>query len=149
MKTFKTLQIAVTITVISLFIGCSDSFITQNESELNTTQTASSSESKSKNQVSMKIKLDSHDSYSFDQSNTGFSTFNSIYIPNCMSLSTNYEITGYGDDFAISLDCDSKDFSVWSITVYNNSHSPIETDVYLTGSTDKTITPKISVKDAQ
>lgn len=149
MKTLKTFQIAVTITIVSLFIGCSDSFITQNERELNSNQSASSSEFKSKNQVSMKVKLDSYGSYSFDQSNTGFYTFSSIYIPDCMRLSSNYEITGYGDDFAVSLDCDSKDFSVWSITVYNNSNSQVETDIILTGSTTKVKYPKITERDAQ
>lgn len=147
MKTIKKFQIALTITVISLFIGCSDSLITQNESESDNGQSEVSSEMQSANQFRMKIKLEPQGTYSFDHENTGFYTFNSINIADCMKLTSNYEITGYGDDFMVFLTCNSRDFSVWSITVRNNSQLPVETEVVLTGSANKVINPKLSKND--
>ncbi|HMS64685.1 MAG TPA: hypothetical protein PKD83_05460 [Ignavibacteria bacterium] len=141
MKAFIKSQIAIASAILLILAGCSENLITQNGNESLSNTVSETTELKSINQFKGRIKIDANESYTFDYSNTGLRTFYSIKVSDCGKLSSNYDIIGYGDDFITFLECDSQNFSVWSIEIRNNSLVPLELEVSLTGSKARLIQP--------
>jgi hypothetical protein len=81
-----------------------------------------------------KLSLKPNQSHDLNFENTGYYTFNSISILNCGDTKNGIEVSGYGDDLALILGCNSSGFSVNSINIINMSDRKVDLDIFLTGS---------------
>jgi len=142
MKTSKLVRAIAVTAILTIFTGCSEDMLTPSDISYTKTENIESSVSIPKKIFTQTLKLGPYETYSFDFSNTGFYKFNSIFVTDCAKLHKNYEISGYDDDQAIVLECDSRNINVASITIQNITSQTIEVEIYLTGS-DK----KIKVRD--
>ena len=141
MKTLKSATAIVTICILSILTGCSDQLITPvtqstvSDLKLNTAE----ENIKDLLRYKSKISLKPNESYSYSYENTGFYSFKSISILNCGDFKSGLDISGYMDDQAIILNCNSSGFYVWSITIVNTTGEAVDLDVTLTGSKKKVI----------
>lgn len=138
MKLNKLFKLAIVLSVISVFTGCSDEI---NAPSMSPPIAYSGSEFEqqeiSTSVFRTNISLKPGQSYSFDYSNTGFYTVNFIMVTTC----DNVEIKGYNDDELIFLSCYSSGFTAKTIRIKNISSEIIEPVVYLKGSDKKNINP--------
>lgn len=140
MKILKTVMTLVFIITILILAGCSDDLISppgQNtfseKSSVTTPETSNDIERYHSN-----ISLKPHTSYSYSYDNTGYYKFNSISILNCGYTKSGIEISGYMDDLAFILGCNSIGFEASSITIVNTTDKTADLDVFLSGSKIRT-----------
>lgn len=135
MKALKMIQTAIAVIVISVLAGCSDQLIspTASNDTNNSVEINSAGNQAANNVFHSKIGLKPYQSYSFDYLNTGFFTFNSIWVAD-KEVKSKLEIFGYLDDEVIVLNEESKGFFVRTISIQNVTSKALEIDVTLSGS---------------
>ena len=141
MKTLKSVKAIAVICVLSFLAGCSDQLITPATQSAGSDHNVITAEENIKDvlRYQSKISLKPNESYSFSYESTGFYSFNSISVQNCGDFKTGLDISGYMDDQAIILDCNSTGFYAWSITIVNTTGEAVDLDVTLTGSKKRVI----------
>ena len=148
MKNLKMILSAMAILILSILTGCSDS-ITSSGGEYvkssNKGRAPEMQEQISRPLFQTRIRLKPNRSYTFNQSNTGLSIFNSIDVSRIYSNKINSEnidpcgsLVIYGGDKELSktvsaLSCKSVNINVKEITIHNISSSMIDLEVILTG----------------
>lgn len=135
MRALKMIQTAIAVIVISVLGGCSDQLLTPAASGDTTgsVEINSAGNQTANNVFHSKIGLKPYQSYSFDYVNTGFFTFNSIWISG-REAKSKLEIFGYLDDEVLVLNEESKGFFVRTISIQNITSQALEIDVTLSGS---------------
>ncbi len=141
MKTLKSATAIMVICVLSILTGCSDQILTPvTQSSGSDLKVNIAEENKSDVlRYQSKISLKPNQSYSYSYESTGFYSFNSISVLNCGDTKSGLDISGYMDDQALTLDCNSTGFYVWSITIVNTTGEAVDLDVTLTGSKKRVI----------
>ena len=141
MKTLKSVKAIAVICVLSFLAGCSDQLISPVTQNTGSDHKINIAEENTKDvlRYQSKISLKPNESYSFSYESTGFYSFNSISVLNCGDIKSGLDISGYMDDQAIILDCNSTGFYVWSITIVNTTGEAVDLDVTLTGSKKRVI----------
>ena len=141
MKTLKSVKAIAVICVLSFLAGCSDQLMTPATQSAGSDHNVITAEENIKDvlRYQSKISLKPNESYSFSYESTGFYSFNSISVQNCGDFKTGLDISGYMDDQAIILDCNSTGFYAWSITIVNTTGEAVDLDVTLTGSKKRVI----------
>ena len=148
MKNLKMILSAMAILILSILTGCSDS-ITSSGGEYvkssNKGRAPEMQEQISRPLFQTRIRLKPNRSYTFNQSNTGLSSFNSIDVGRIYSNKINSEnidpcgsLVIYGGDKELSktvsaLNCKSVNINVKEITIHNISSAMIDLEVILTG----------------
>ena len=134
MKNFRSITAAVIFTVLIFTGGCSDQLITPAMQSTGMENVQGSSEKKINTDVfHTEISLEPHEIYTFDATNTAYTTFKSISVLNCAEAKKSVEIFGYSNDAVYVLGCSSKGFHAYSITVENLTAHSLKLDIYLTG----------------
>jgi len=141
MKTLKSVTAIAVICVLSVLTGCSDQLISPVTQSTGSGHNLNTVEENIKDvlRYQSKISLKPNESYSYSYESTGFYSFNSISVLNCGDFKSGLDISGYMDDQAIILDCNSTGFYVWSITIVNTTGEAVDLDVTLTGSKKRVI----------
>ena len=148
MKTLKSATAIFIIFVLSILTGCSDQLISPVAQSSGSDQKVNIAEENTKDvlKYQSKISLKPNESYSYSYENTGFYSFSSISVLNCGDIKSGLDISGYMDDQAIILDCNSTGFYAWSITIVNTTGEAVDLDVTLTGSKKRVIIQNPPVK---
>lgn len=148
MKTLKTLTAIIIICTLNVIAGCSDDIISPTV-QSSVTEKNSFTKNESSDDIERyhsNISLKPHDSYTYTYENTGYYKFNSISILNCGNTKGSLDISGYSDDQAFVLGCNSKGFDAWSITIVNTTRESVNLDVFLSGSKIRISHPHLPVE---
>ena len=136
MKNLKTVSVILFIITLSIITGCGDESVSPaGQSTFSEKNSVTAQEtSKDIERYHSVISLKPHGSYSYSYENTGYYKFNSISILNCGNTKNDLDISGYMDDMAFILGCNSKGFEAGSITIVNTRDETVDLDVFLSGS---------------
>ncbi|HMS33874.1 MAG TPA: hypothetical protein PKC91_07295 [Ignavibacteria bacterium] len=140
MKILKTVMTMVFIITISILAGCGDELISP-AGQNTFSEKSSVTKPETSNDIERyhsSISLKPHNSHTYTYENTGYYKFNSISILNCGNTKGSLEISGYSDDQAFILGCNSKGFEALSIIIVNTTNETVDLDVFLTGSKIRT-----------
>ncbi|MDQ3020963.1 MAG: hypothetical protein M3R36_10385 [Bacteroidota bacterium] len=144
MKAIKMLQAIIVISVFTILTGCSEETISPVGISNDSVEVSDPAiqDDIPVNVYHSVIRIKPKKSYTFDFSNTGLYSFNSISVFHPEISRKLFEIVAYMDDEVILLDNNSSGFFVRSITIQNLTSRFIDLTVVLKGSNVPVKDPK-------
>jgi len=148
MKNLKMILSALTIFILSIITGCSDSVTSAGGEYVRSSNKGRAPEFQeqiARPLFHTQLRLKPNKSFTFNQSNTGLSSFTSIDVSRIYTNKINSEnidpcgsLVIYGGDKELSktvsaLSCKSDNIKVKEITIHNTSSAMIDLEVILTG----------------
>lgn len=141
MKAVRSATAAIIFLALIITAGCSDEILSPagrpGEKKVNSKTNPESSEDIQR--FHSNISLKPNDVFIYSYENTGYYKFNSISILNCGNTKGSLEISGYYDDQAIMLGCNSNGFEAYAINIVNTTGETVNLDVFLSGTKTRTI----------